>query len=93
MLIFRLIQNMNHILLHILFLILIFFSMMNHSFQSKELKNLNRLLKLKNMVSPIRTPSRLGKRYNKFSSLKSNFIDKLIKIKWTPNNWKKEVII
>jgi hypothetical protein len=51
------------------------------------------LLKLKNMVSPIRTPSRLGKRYNKFSSLKSNFIDKLIKIKWTPNNWKKEVII
>jgi hypothetical protein len=51
------------------------------------------LPKSRNMVSPIRTPPRLGKRYNKFSSVKSNFIDKLIKMKWTPNNWKKEVII
>ncbi len=93
MFIFREIQNMNHILFPILFSILIFFSMMNHSFQSKELKSLNRLPKSRNMVSPIRTPPRLGKRYNKFSSVKSNFIDKLIKMKWTPNNWKKEVII
>jgi hypothetical protein len=37
------------------------------------------LLKLKDMESPIRTPPRLGKRYNKFSPLKSNFIDKLIR--------------
>jgi hypothetical protein len=66
---------MNFKLLGILFSTLTLFSMMNHSFQSEKLKNLNFANDLPDLT-PIRIPARFGKRQNKFLSLKSNFIDK-----------------
>jgi hypothetical protein len=80
---------MNYKQLGILFSILTLFSMMNHSFESEELKNLKFANDLPDLT-PIRIPARFGKRQNKFFSPKSNFIYKQRIMKWIQNYMKKK---